>query len=291
MSELDELSQRLFNVLKDAPPLSDDPIGKLKRASAQVVYGYVRVSTPQQVKDGHSLEAQETAIRRYCDEHDLPEPVVMGDEGISGKSTDNRDNFNLIKSLVKPGDIFISYSLSRVGRNTLDVLEFAKFLEDLEVRLICLDKQIDTSKSEGRLFFTMMTAFNQFEREQAAERVSMVMQDMSQSGNLHTRGRFGYRVENNTLVPIPEEQKVIETIFLLICRNPAIKTCDVVREIQERVDAGELLMRVPKKPKPGKNHSYGKKVYQTTITNIIKANHLREMATKISKSIATSCDG
>lgn len=48
------------------------------------VYGYKRVSTDGQVKQGYSLDEQQAEIERYCTENNFNLVEVFSDEGISG---------------------------------------------------------------------------------------------------------------------------------------------------------------------------------------------------------------
>ena len=48
-------------------------------------YGYIRVSTEEQAKEGLSLEAQKTKIRAFAEIKDLELVDIIADEGISGK--------------------------------------------------------------------------------------------------------------------------------------------------------------------------------------------------------------
>jgi site-specific DNA recombinase len=284
MTHVAELQDRLKKLIIDNKTNKEAAVVKLLSLSVQpkLTYGYVRVSLQRQVEEGHSIEAQSQKIKEYCVLHNLLEPVIMADHGISGKSTDNRDAFNQMVSLVKSGDTIVSYSLSRLGRSTLDILNLVKNLKEKGVALFCLDKQIDLNTTEGNMFLSILASVNEFEREQAAARTSMVMQNMSKMGKLRTRGPFGYRAEDNKLIPVPEEQKVIEYIALFLSMNPTATDAMVTKAVQEKVDLGELVMRKTKERNPDapnqlKRPCEGKKVYQSTIANIIKNNKLRDV--------------
>ena len=48
------------------------------------VYGYIRVSTEGQVKQGYSLAEQQAEIQKYCKEQGYSLVGIFKDEGISG---------------------------------------------------------------------------------------------------------------------------------------------------------------------------------------------------------------
>lgn len=284
MTHVAELHDRLKKLIVDNKSTQQEAFSKLLTLSISTVktYGYVRVSTFKQVEEGHSIEAQSNKIREFCSSKNLPPPIIFSDEGISGCNTDDRHSFNQMLSLVKPGDTIVSYSLSRLGRSTLDILNFVKSVKEKGINLYCLDKPIDTKTPEGNLFIGILSSVDEFEREQDAVRTSMVMQSRSRAGKLKTKGPFGYRAEGNKLFPVPEEQKVIEFIALFLSMNPSAKDCDVTRAVQYRIDSGELLMRKttdrdPNTQKPLKRPCDGKKAHQSTISSIIRQNNLRDI--------------
>lgn len=118
---------------------------------------YVRVSTIEQ-NDARQVEA----LKKYDIEK-------WFDEKISGKNA-LRPQLRLMLDFCREGDVIYVHDLSRLARNTRDLLEIVDKLEKKSVKLVSLKENIDTQTPTGRLMLTMIAAIAEFERTNLLER-------------------------------------------------------------------------------------------------------------------------
>jgi DNA invertase Pin-like site-specific DNA recombinase len=124
-------------------------------------YGYSRVSTSEQRTD-----MQEDALTK------AGAAQIFQDHGVSGTTPAlDRGGFCALAARVKTGDTVLVYSLSRLGRNTLDILTTVKNFDDRGVKVRSVTEGFDTSTPMGRAMLSIMATFAQLEREITAERI------------------------------------------------------------------------------------------------------------------------
>ena len=130
--------------------------------------GYVRVSTARQ-REGYSLEAQREAIERYCQAHGHE---LVGIEEESESAIKARPVFQRVKAQVLDGkaDGLIVAKLDRLGRSVRDLANIAEELSQHGKQLISVRDNIDTSTSNGKLLFHILSAVAEYERELLIER-------------------------------------------------------------------------------------------------------------------------
>lgn len=71
---------------------------------------------------------------------------------------------------VREGDTVYINDFSRLARSTMDLLSIVEQLQSINVQLVSLKENIDTSTPTGKLMLQMIAAINEFERANLLER-------------------------------------------------------------------------------------------------------------------------
>lgn len=174
---------------------------------------YCRVSTQDQVREGHSLSEQEERLRKLCDYKEYQIVDIYIDEGISAKDT-NRQQFQRLFDDVKSGRInrIVAYKLDRVTRSIKDLEELVQFLEEHNCSLECAVEEINTSNANGRFFIRMLTVLSQLEIERCSERTIVGLDGALKAK--HTQiCPYGYKKIDKCLVKNEETAPTIRRIF------------------------------------------------------------------------------
>lgn len=177
--------------------------------------GYIRVSTEQQAEQGVSLEAQQARIAAYCLANGLELVAVYSDAGLSGKKASNRPELqNALEHVCRESGILVVYSLSRLARSVADTLAISDRLQRAGAELASLSERIDTSSAGGRMVFTMLAAFSQFERDLTAERTASALQHKKSKSERVGTVPFGFQLADDGIALIPDaaEQAAIALI-------------------------------------------------------------------------------
>lgn len=122
-----------------------------------MLIGYARIST-----DTQSLDPQIDALRLAgCEK-------VFTDTAGGGQMA--RPGLETALEFARPGDILLISKLDRLGRTVKGLVELAEQLREREIELRSLAGDIDTTTPQGRMFFHLMAAFAELERELIRER-------------------------------------------------------------------------------------------------------------------------
>ena len=127
-----------------------------------MIYGYARVSTATQGRDGNSLEEQVASLETYgCQE------IIT--EAFSGKTMERPKFQQLIEGL-QEGDTLVVTKLDRFARTTIEGVQTVRDLFDRGVRVHILNMGLVENTLTGNLILTVMLAFAEYERGMIAER-------------------------------------------------------------------------------------------------------------------------
>ena len=127
-----------------------------------MVYGYCRVSTKGQAKDGNSIEAQEAAVREAGAEE------IYADAFTGTKK--HRPQLDKLLKVIQNGDKVVVTKLDRIARSATQGIALIDMMLDKGVTVHILNMGIMDNTPTGRLIRTIMLAFAEFERDMIVER-------------------------------------------------------------------------------------------------------------------------
>lgn len=142
-----------------------------------MIYGYARVSTKGQAKDGNSLDAQERQLR----ENGAEEIFIESFTGVKME----RPELDKLLERVQDRDTLIVTKLDRFARSVSQASNLITMLIDKGVRVNVLNLGILDNSSVSILMRNILLSFAQFERDMIVER--------TQEGKAIARQREDFR--------------------------------------------------------------------------------------------------
>jgi len=129
-----------------------------------MIYGYARVSTKGQAKDGNSLEAQERELKNNGAEK------IFSDSYTGTKM--ERPEFNKLLAEIKTGDTLIVTKLDRFARSSTQGSDLVGELLDKGIKVHILNMGLLDNSPTGKLIRNIMLSYAEFERDMIVQRTT-----------------------------------------------------------------------------------------------------------------------
>ncbi len=120
--------------------------------------GYARVSTQDQ-----NLQMQRDALKRAGCER------VFEDHGVRGNALIKPQLMALLE-FARAGDTIVVWRLDRLSRSLTDLLTLMEALKRHDLQFMSVTEAIETETPSGRLFFHLIGALSEFERDVIGQR-------------------------------------------------------------------------------------------------------------------------
>lgn len=127
-----------------------------------MIYGYARVSTKGQAKDGNSLESQIELLKQNG-------AVEIYKDSFTGTKTD-RPQFNKLLEKLQKGDTLIVTKLDRFARSMTQGSELVTELINRGIKVNILNIGIMDNTPSSKLIRNIFFSFAEFERDMIVER-------------------------------------------------------------------------------------------------------------------------
>ncbi|NLU24450.1 MAG: recombinase family protein [Clostridiales bacterium] len=184
------------------------------------VAAYCRVSTAEEAQVG-SFEMQVQHFQSVIDNNPNYELVkIYTDEGISGTSVGKRKGFQEMIEDACAGkiDLILTKSISRFGRNIVDILTTLRTLSDLNppVAVNFESEGINTSDGKNKLVISILSALAELESQQKSIAIKEGIRYRMQEGlyKFSVKNTIGYYRDYSGRVKIePAEAEIVRYIF------------------------------------------------------------------------------
>ena len=178
---------------------------------------YIRWSTEEQ-SDGTTLIEQREGCEFYVKSQGwfVNPTLTFIDDGYSGASLE-RPGIRQIRQMVRQGEIdcIVVLKIDRLSRNIVDATQLVLDEWKDKCHLRCVRQPIDTTSETGRMFFSILATFADFERAQITERTYQGRIRRVKEGRAATLVQYGYLATNERGVRVldPERAPVVAEMF------------------------------------------------------------------------------
>lgn len=184
---------------------------------------YCRVSTLNKIQR-NSLQWQ---IKYYTNmKQDNPDWIFAGIFYVVGKSGSRRKGrIGLDKMLKKATKSKIDYilvkSISRLSRDTVEVLKIIRYLRERGINMHFENENLDSIRVDKEFEITLRSMLAQEESKNTSENIQWGFQRKFERGDVFTKYKnfMGYTCVDGKMVIVPEQAEVVRKIFELYLKG------------------------------------------------------------------------
>ncbi|MBD5116306.1 MAG: recombinase family protein [Ruminococcaceae bacterium] len=202
------------------------------------VAAYCRVSTNHEEQES-SLETQISYYGKFIAEHKDWQLVKIYTEQASGTQIKKRLEFMKMIKACRQGkiDLIITKSISRFGRNTLEILKIVYELFNLDVKVYFEKENLNNYNKEMRTMMGVYGGFAQEESKSMSDNIKWGIRERMREGKvcLNCTRFLGFdKDENGNLVVVESEAVIVRKIFELYLNGWG------VRKIKRYLEGNEI---------------------------------------------------
>lgn len=187
------------------------------------VAAYCRVSTLNKIQ----RESLEWQIAHYTNMiSGNPDWIFAGvfyDVGKSGLRKEGRPGLKEMLEKVSKGqiDYILVKSISRLSRDTLELLKIIRALRERGINMHFETENLDSIKLENELEITLRSMLAQEESKNTSENIQWGFQRKFEKGDIFTKYKnfMGYTCVDGKMVIIPEEAEIVRKTFELYLKG------------------------------------------------------------------------
>ena len=143
---------------------------------------------------------------------------IYADRGVSGTDMSKREEFLRMLEDCMNGkvDMVITKSISRFGRNTVDLLQNVRRLKEKNIPVFFEKENINTMESSGEIMITLLSSLAQEESRNLSENTRWGIIRRFENGKIQVNHKkfMGYtKNDEDELVIVEEEAKIVKRIF------------------------------------------------------------------------------
>ena len=203
-----------------------------KREKRVGIYCRVSTNSMEQLK---SLTAQISALSRLTAANPKWLLVDVYTDIASSKTGSSRKEFARMLQDCKSRDlqIILTKSISRFGRDTVEILDALNQLKLLGIRVIFEQEQLNTANTDSDLMISIIESIAQAENESRSDNIKWGIKQRAAQGTskLYTRKCYGYvNASDGNLIIEESEAKNVRMIFNLYLQGKSV--LGIVKELE-----------------------------------------------------------